>query len=47
MEKEFKENLLKVDKIVEPKGVCKEGAHFEDYENLYQQSLEDREGFWK
>ena len=39
-------NLLKVSEVVEPKEVCKKTAHFEDYETLYKQSLEDREGFW-
>ncbi|HIC09585.1 MAG TPA: acetate--CoA ligase [Aquificales bacterium] len=39
-------NLLKVSEVIEPKEVCKKTAHFEDYETLYKQSLEDREGFW-
>jgi len=39
-------NLLQVNQVVEPKGVCKEGAHFEDYEKLYSESLKDREAFW-
>ena len=39
-------NLLKVSEVIQPKEVCKKTAHFEDYETLYKQSLEDREGFW-
>ncbi len=46
MEREKDLNLLKVEKVVEPKEVCRQGAHFEDYETLYGQSLKDREGFW-
>ncbi|RTZ70442.1 MAG: acetate--CoA ligase [Aquificaceae bacterium] len=39
-------NLLKVDEVINPKEECKKRAHFESYEELYQKSLEDREGFW-
>jgi acetyl-CoA synthetase len=46
MQEEKKENLLEVQKIVYPKECCKEGAHFDDYESLYEYSLNERECFW-
>jgi len=47
MEQDKDLNLLKVKEVIEPKGDCEEGAHFEDYEKLYSESLKNREVFWR
>ncbi len=39
-------NLLKVEKVYEPKEKCKKTAHFQDYETIYKSSLQNREEFW-
>jgi len=47
MAKEKDLNLLKVKTQVLPKPECGEGARFDNYEELYQRSLKEREAFWK
>ena len=39
-------NLLRVEKFVEPKEVCKKKTYFEDYESLQKEALENPEAFW-
>jgi len=39
-------NLFKLNEVILPKEECKKRAYFESYEELYRQSLEDKEGFW-
>ncbi len=40
-------NLLKVSEVVKPKGICREGARFDDYEKLYKESVKNPESFWE
>ncbi|NPB05258.1 MAG: acetate--CoA ligase [Aquificae bacterium] len=47
MGREKDANLLKVEKVVEPKPLCGDGARFDDYESLYAESLKSREKFWE